>query len=139
MGNQHRGDVRLAAEQGVEIFRIDGLAPGEGQASHIGAKCLRQVGKTITEGANADREDALARRNDVRDGAFQSPGPAGGKDQHVVLRLEHPAQTGFQLGEEGPELGAAVVDHGSGHCPLHALGNGGRAGNPQLRGLSHAP
>ena len=139
VGNEHGGDLRLVAEQGVQVLRVRRLAPGQGHPGDVRAECLGQIGKAITKGADRDREHALARRDDVADGALQAAGAARRKDQHVVLGLEGPAQTGFQLGKERPELGATVVDHRGRHCPLYAIGNGGRSGNPQLGGLNHAP
>jgi len=138
VGNQYGCDVRLASEQVVEIFGIRRLAPGHRQSSNAGAEPPGQVGEAIPERADRDREETLARRHEVGDGALQPTGSARGEDQHVVVGLEGPPQTDFELGQKGPELRATVIDHGRSHRLLHAIGHGRRAGDSQLMVLSHA-
>ena len=91
VGDQHGGDLRLAAEQGVQILGVGRLAPGQGQPRDVRAEGLRQVSKAIPEGADRDGEHAVARRHDVGDSALQSAGAARRKDHQVVLGLEGPA------------------------------------------------
>ena len=139
MGDQDRRDVGLAAEQVIKVLGIGGLAPGQRVAGDIGAEGTREIGEAIAECADGHRQHPLAGRDEVGDGALQPASPARGKDQHVVLGLKSPPQTGFKLRQQGFELGAAVVDHGGGHRPLHAVRDRGRAGNSQLGRMNHAP
>ena len=137
VGNQDGRDLRLFAQKVVEVLRIGGFAPGRRVADHLGAKGLGQIGEAVTESANRDREHPLARRDKVDHRAFEAAGPAGRKNQDVILGLEGPLQARLELGQERFELGTTVVDHGGGHRAVDAVRDRRRTGNTQLWSLCH--
>src|SRR3984893_15097438 len=125
-------DIRLFAQEVIEVLGIGGLAPRWRVADPLVAKGLRKIGKAVAEGTDGNREHPLTRRDEIGDRAFEAAGPARRKDQHVVLSLEGPLEARLELREKRLEFRTAVVDHRGVHRALNATRNGRRTRNTEL-------
>ena len=97
MGDQDGRDLRLLAQQVIEVVGVGGFTPWQRVADHLGAKGLGQIGEAVAKGSDGDREHALTRRDEVGHRAFEATGPTGRKNQHVILGLEGPLETRLEL------------------------------------------
>jgi hypothetical protein len=76
-------------------------------------------------------QDAVARREHIRQRGFPSPGARRGKDDHRPGGSEDLAQSGEDLAAQGEELLTAVIDGRPIDRTQHAIGQVGRPGDLQ--------
>ena len=135
VGDEDGLDFRVLPELGADGLGVDGVAPLEVHAGHVGAVALGDLHETVAEGAGGGGDDLVAGGQGVDHRGFQGAGAAGGEDVEVVGGHEDLLQTGGGGLDQLLELGTPVVDHGQGHLVHDVVGNGSGSGGTQVLGL----
>ena len=141
VGEQHDTRLGVALQDHLEITRVHRLPPLELEAHNVSPIRRGQGGEALAEVSAQRDHDFVARRDQVGDGRLEASGTRARKQQEIVFRLEHALGAGGDLGQDGGEFRAPVVDHRPVHAAHHALGEGRRSRDSQLglEGHGRAP
>ena len=141
MGEQHDTRLGVALQDHLEITRVHRLPPLELEAHNVSPIRRGQGGEALAEVSAQRDHDFVARRDQVGDRRLEASGTRARKQQEIVFRLEHALGAGGDLGQDGGEFRAPVVDHRPVHASHHALGEGRRSRDSQLglEGHGRAP
>ena len=132
---------RHACARGEALAHVLGprrLAPRVPQLDDLCAVPARHQAPALAEVARRYHENAIAGRDEVRDGGLHRAAAGRGEQDRVAPRAEDLRQPCEHPLEHGPELGAAVIDEGLGHRRLHLRRNRRRTGRHQITGLGHS-
>ena len=138
LGGLHEDDSGFELEGGLDFVKREGLAVGGGDDVDGAAEVFGQRGPALTELAGGEDENAVAGAGEVGHGGLHGSGARGGEEDDVVLGADEFAEVGEGAGEEGAELGRAVVDVGGGHGELGSGEEGGGAGGEEAGFADHA-
>ncbi len=118
--------------------RRDPLAPAKRHEVHGEAQVAGGCGEARAEVSVLERQNAIARCEDVHERSLPRTGARGGiHDDAAALGLEDLRQVWQQSAHQRGERRPAVVDDRTVHRPQHAVGDVRRSGDLQERPSAH--
>ena len=117
--DQHSLDVRVGSQSITDGIGISSLSPLHAHLGHISPVGLGIVGEPIAEGADADRQHHVSRRESVDDGGLQASCARCRKHKYVFLSPEYLLQLLTDAKAKVAELGPTVIYHRPGESLKH--------------------
>jgi hypothetical protein len=120
-----------------QVLRARRLAPLVLDRLHVAAVRGRQPAPALTERAGRDDDHAVAGRAEVRDRRLHRPRAGRCEHEDVALAAVHGPQPFEALAEQGPVVGATVVDDRLGERSEHLGRDRRRTGRKEVPLLGH--
>ena len=129
--HHHHGAVGALPQTIGHALRIERAAPFDIDGVDLCAERLGDRDEAFAELAGDDDKDRISGAQDVDERRLHHRRAGAGGDQHIICRAEDRLQALLAFRQNGPELGAAVVEDRQRGGLSDAFGDGGRAGKAE--------